>query len=162
MLIQLLPLLLAQAAPMITTTTIESHSGPIGTPAKGAVFENIGIAVSSPQGPLWEGTLRVSPNQGASYQQNLSQASAQPCPSGSPYERSERSHLNVSVYAEQNLQLNLSYRIDASWARPIANLDCRETGTRTVQINHVVVIAPGETSVVEGDAGLRVQLTRGR
>ena len=51
---------------------------------------------------------------------------------------------------------------DASWARPVPSPDCGESGTRTVQINQAVVLEPGQTIVTDGDAGLRVELTRGR
>jgi hypothetical protein len=124
--------------------------------------ENIVIRVSSPEGMLWEGTLRVGPNQGASYQQNFSQAPAQLCPPGSYYDRSERRHLNFSINAQHNQQTGPSYRIEASWARPVESQACGESGTRTVQISQTVQIVPGEPTVIEGDAGLRVRLVRAR
>jgi len=55
-----------------------------------------------------------------------------------------------------------SYRFDASWARPVLSADCGESGTRTVQVSQAVILQPGQTTVTEGDAGLRVELTRGR
>lgn len=125
-------------------------------------IDHISVRVSSPQGVLWQGVLRVANNQGASYSQNLSQASAQSCPSNSPYDRSERSSVSFNVYAQNYGQGTPSYRIDASWARPIKEANCLESGTRTVQINHVVTLEPGQSTVIEGDAGLRVEVTRNR
>ena len=55
-----------------------------------------------------------------------------------------------------------SYRFDASWARPVVSADCGESGTRTVQISQAIVLQPGQTTMTEGDAGLRVELTRSR
>ena len=42
--------------------------------------ETLAIRVSSPTGMLWQGNLRVSQNQGASYSQNLSHALADGLP----------------------------------------------------------------------------------
>lgn len=123
--------------------------------------ETLGIRISSPEGVLWQGTLRVGQNQGANYQQNLSQAAPEACPPGLPYDRSERRSVNVNIYAQNN-QLGQSYRIDASWGRPVRGTDCSEAGTRTVQVNQTVMVEPGQTVVVEGDAGLKIEITRTR
>lgn len=128
----------------------------------GTAVENIRLRVLSADGVLWEGSLRVSSSQNASYQQNLSQASSSQCPPATYYDRTERSHLNISVHAQHNQISSNAYRLDVSWARPVQSQGCGESGLRTVQINQTVQIAPGETSVIAGDAGLRVQLTRGR
>ncbi len=124
--------------------------------------ESLAVRISSPEGVLWQGSLRVSPNQGANYQQNFSQASLGLCPPGSPYDRSERRHINFNVYSQQNNQSGQTYRLDVSWGRPGPDEGCGERGTRTVQVNQTVAIEPGGTAVVEGDAGLRVELTRSR
>ena len=125
-------------------------------------IDQLSVRVSSPQGVLWQGALRVANNQGASYSQNLSQASTNVCPPNSPYDRSERSSVSFNVYAQNYGQGTPSYRVDASWARPIKEANCLESGTRTVQINHAVALQPGQTAVIEGDAGLRVEVTRNR
>lgn len=127
-----------------------------------AQIESIGVRVSSPEGVLWQGTLRVGQNQGGSYSQSFSQASADICPPNSSYDRSERSSLNFNVYVQNYGQGRPSYRVDASWGRPIKVANCGESGTRTVQINQGVFLDPGETATIEGDAGLRVELTRAR
>jgi hypothetical protein len=111
---------------------------------------------------LWQGTLRVGQNQGGSYSQSFPQASAEICPPNSSYDRSERSSLNFNVYVQNYGQGRPSYRVDASWGRPIKVANCGESGTRTVQINQGVFLDPGETATIEGDAGLRVELTRAR
>lgn len=123
-------------------------------------LERIGIRVTSPEGVLWEGSLRVGPNQSANYSQSISQASAELCPVGSSYDRSERRNLNFSINPSYNQQLGQSYRMDASWTRPMRGDACYDSGTRTVQINQTVTIETGKTEVVEGDAGLRVELRR--
>ncbi len=149
---------------MQTTVSAEAVAADrIGPPAavEGQI-DQLTVRVSSPKGVLWQGVLRVANNQGASYSQNLSQASTHACPSNSPYDRSERSSVSFNVYAQNYGQGAPSYRLDASWARPIKEANCLESGTRTVQINHAVALEPGQTSVIEGDAGLRVEVTRNR
>lgn len=122
--------------------------------------ESLSIRISSSDGVLWQGSVRVRPNQGASYNQNFSQASTESCGSNS-YDHAERRQFNFNVNAQHNA-LGQAYRIDVSWQRPIADGTCSETGTRTVGVNRTVLLSPGQTSVIEGDAGLRIELTRGQ
>jgi archaellum component FlaG (FlaF/FlaG flagellin family) len=157
MLAQLLPLLILQNSSAVTAS--DRITAP---PAVSAPTQMIGVRVSSPQGVLWQGTLRIAENQSASYSQNLSQASTLVCPPGSPYDRSERTSVSFNVYAQNYGQGRPNYRLDASWARPIVDADCGESGTRTVQINQSVTLDPGQTATIEGDAGLRVELSRPR
>ena len=155
MFIELLPFLLVQ-------TDVVTNARMHVSPAPDSQIETLAVRLSSPEGVLWQGRLRVGVNQSASYSQNLSQASPEICPSGSPYDRSERSAINFNVYVQNHGQWGPNYRIDASWSRPIRDSNCSESGTRTVQLNHTLVIEPGQTSVVEGDAGLKVEVTRAR
>lgn len=155
MLAQLLPIVMMQASSAVVADRIAM---PAPDPSQ---VENLAVRLSSPQGTLWQGTLRVSQNQSASYSQNWSQASPQACPAGVPYDRSERSSINFNVYVQNNGQYGMSYRFDASWARPILASDCGESGTRTVSLNQALRLEPGQTSVIEGDAGFRVEVTRG-
>jgi hypothetical protein len=123
--------------------------------------ENLAVRLTSPQGVLWQGNVRVTQNQGASYSQNFSQASPTACPSTS-YERSERSSVNLNVYLQNNGSNGMVYRVDASWQRPAEDSGCGERGTRTVQVAKGISLNAGETGVIEGDAGLRVEITRAR
>ncbi len=156
MLTELSLLVLAETVTIMTADRI----APPATPSP--QIETIAVRISSPQGVLWQGNLRVGANQGASYSQNLSQAAPDQCPSGSPYDRSERSSISFNLYVQNYGNATPSYRFDASWARPVLSADCGKSGTRTVQISQAVVLQPGQTTMTEGDAGLRVELTRGR
>ena len=156
MLTEIMSILLIESVAVMTADQIGA------SPAPSAQLETIAVRIGSPQGILWQGNLRVGANQGASYSQNLSQASPDQCPPGSPYDRSERSSISFNLYVQNYGNMTPSYRFDASWARPVLSPDCGESGTRTVQINQAVVLQPGQTTVTEGDAGLRVELTRGR
>ena len=155
MLAPLASLLLVHTASAATMT--DRIVRPMPDPAQ---VETLGIRLNSPQGVLWQGNIRVSPNQSASYSQNLSQASTEVCPPGTPYDRTERSSISFNVYVQNNGQYGTSYRFDASWARPMLSPDCGESGTRTVQLNQALRLEPGQTSVIEGDAGFRLEVTR--
>ena len=147
-----------------TAMTVESAaSDRIGPPvAVESRIDDLAVRVGSPAGVLWQGSLRVAQNQGASYSQNLSQASPALCPNPSPYDRSERSSITFNVYVQNSGEFGPIYRVDASWGRPMGEEGCGEQGTRTVQVSKTLALDPGETGVVEGDAGLRVEVTRRR
>ena len=159
MLAQLLPLLILQDSSVAVMTVSDRITPP---PAVSPSMQTLAVKVSSPQGVLWQGTLRVAENQSASYSQNLSQASTVVCPPGSPYDRSERSSVSFNVYTQNNGQGRPNYRLDVSWGRPIVDANCGESGTRTVQITQSVTLDAGQTATIEGDAGLRVELGRQR
>jgi len=160
MLAPLLSLLLIQApSPALHAA---SESVVIAPSAAAADIDTLGVRISSPQGVLWQGSLRVSQNSGANYSQNSSQASPSACPPNSPYDRSERNNINFNVYVNNSGELGRIYRVDASWQRAAEDSGCTERGTRTVSVTKALTLAPGETGVVEGDAGLRVEVARGR
>ena len=131
-----------------------------------AVPENqvheLAVRISSPAGLLWQGNLRVAQNQGANYSQNFTQASPRVCPSPSQYDRSERSSINFNIYVQNNGEYGPTYRVDASWQRPTEDPGCGERGTRTVQVSKTLGLGPGDSGSIEGDAGLRVEVTRRR
>jgi hypothetical protein len=184
MFVQLLPMALAFAAPttdapQAVTVSLEEPGATgidarprlvalradrvVATPNVPEVQINeLAIRISSPAGVLWQGNLRVAQNQGASYSQNFSQASPTLCAPNSPYDRSERSSINFNVYMQNSGEYGPIYRIDASWQRPSEETGCGERGTRTVQVNRALALDTGESGVVEGDAGLRVEVTRRR
>lgn len=146
-----------EATPRIVALRSDRIASPPN--ASEAQIDELAVRVSSPSGVLWQGNVRVALNQGASYSQNFSQASPTLCPPNSPYDRSERSSINFNVYVQNNGYGSI-YRVDASWQRPSEETSCGERGTRTVQVNKA--LNPGESGVVEGDAGLKVEVTRRR
>ena len=129
MLAQLLPILMLHSSTVAATDRMVPASSPPPN-----LVETLAIRVSSPVGVLWQGNLRVSQNQGASYSQNLSHASPTICPPNSPYDRSERSSLSFNVYSQNSGDYGSVYRIDASWGRPAGEAGCGDRGTRTVQV----------------------------
>jgi hypothetical protein len=157
-------MLISVAMLLVQDMAVESvaHARVVPAVVTEGPIETLAVRVSSPEGVLWQGTLRVGQNQSGSYSQSLSQASADNCPPNSPYDRSERSSLNFNVYVQNYGQGRPSYRVDASWGRPIKVANCGESGTRTVQINQGVMLEPGQTATIKGDSGFRVELTRTR
>ena len=155
MLAPLIALLLSPSSAILPAADVA-----VIAPSNPADIDSLAVRLTSPQGVLWQGNLRVSQNSGANYSQNFSQASPTTCPPNSPYDRSERSSINFNVYVNNNGEYGRIYRIDASWQRPSADADCGERGTRTVSVTKALRLDPGQSGVVEGDAGLRVEITR--
>ncbi|MGB3472988.1 MAG: hypothetical protein WBA51_19400 [Erythrobacter sp.] len=50
------------------------------------------------------------------------------------------------------------YTVDVSWTRP--SEDCSQQGSRATGFDVQVELIDNETRVIEGDGGLRVELTR--
>jgi len=97
---------------------------------------------------LWVGQL------GAGVTQSRREALGNGCPeSRGTLER----NVNFQIspwYAETNNR----FRATVRWSRP-ALTGC-ESGSRSVAIEQTVELAPGQTVALQGDAGLRVELTR--
>jgi hypothetical protein len=159
MLTSVAALLLAQTTIVMESVARDRIGPPVGVEVQ---VHDLAVRVNSPAGVLWQGNLRVAQNQGASYSQSLSQASPTICPASSSYDRSDRSSINFNVYVQNSGDIGPIYRVDASWGRPMGDEGCGERGTRTVQVSKGLSLDPGETGVVEGDAGLRVEVTRRR
>ena len=149
-----------EATVALESDTIVAHSRPVGRSSSAAgLIETIGIRITSPEGELWRGTVRVGRNTSSSYHQSLSQPPANACPANEESDRSESRSLNFSVYAPES-DRGPQYNVNVSWARPTVGANCRGSGTRTVQISDTLELKPGERRVIEGDAGLRVEVSR--
>lgn len=90
----------------------------------------------------------------ASFNQSRSEAADERCPPS--FSQSTRRSLLIMLRPEGSRADG--YRLNASWTRPTAG--CEAQGTRSVSIDQAVRLTTGETSVVEGDGGFRVELTR--
>ena len=161
MIVPILPLLIVQQTAAIALESVARDR--IAPPAAVEMkIDELAVRISSPAGTLWQGNLRVAQNQSASYSQNFSQAAPTFCPTPSPYDRSERSSVSFSVYVQHSGEYGPVYRVDASWQRPTEDEGCGERGTRTVQVSKALALDPAESGTVEGDAGLKVEVTRRR
>lgn len=116
------------------------------------------VRISGEGGPLWQGVLRVGPS--ATYSENRSESRATPCPGVPGYDQSLRTSLNLilSHYPRTNGQDQ--FGVSFSWSRPADARSCREGGTRMVQLQQMVELAPGGEAVLRGDGGLALQLRR--
>ena len=92
----------------------------------------------------------------ASFSQNRSEAGEQTCPLDYGGQ-SARTSFSVSL-RPQGIGGGGKYHLSSTWQRP--NGSCDEQGSRSVSIEQGVALKPGQTVVVEGDGGLRVELTQ--
>ena len=165
MIVPLLALTLAPASStaMMKPAQLIVETDRVASPAPDqAAVDELFVRLSSPAGVLWQGNLRVSQNQGASYSQNFSQASLTACPLNTAYDRSERSSISFNVYSQNNGDYGQIYRVDASWQRPTEETGCAERGSRTVQVTKALRLEPGQSGTIQGDAGLKVEVSRRR
>ena len=98
--------------------------------------------------------FRVGPTN-ASFSQQRNEAAPTSC--GDYRDSSRRTSINFSVgpaYSSEKEQ----YRVSLSWSRPGGEI-CG-AGQRTTSVEQTVALQPGRTIVVEGDGGLKVELTR--
>lgn len=108
---------------------------------------------------LWSGTLRVGPGRAASFNMGKTESAAQSgCPAPPRFE-SDRSNLQLSLNSLGGR--NEQVRVNLSWQRPIDTPDCAAMGSsRTVALEGTADFTVRRTNDLEGDAGLRVRLTR--
>jgi len=148
------PVRIAPPPAMIYTTEAPSTGSQV-PPA------DVFVRITAGGRELWSGDLRVEAQRGAQFNMTLQQGDAV-CA-----DQSER-----QIYARRQTGLNFTLRqaygrsegqplsLTASWTRPSA--DCALPGTRTVGIDTAIVLAPGQSRAIEGDGGLRIELTRRR
>ena len=144
----------ASPPPMLTSSRIASR--PVEQPAVTALHLRVTIAGRT----LFDDSLRVGPNSGASFSQTRSEAPVQPCTGLRPYSGSAQNSLNIQLYARDNSNQGPSYSVNVNWQRPAAEPDCAGDGTRGVQLSQTVPLGPGESVTIRGDAGLTVTLSR--
>ena len=91
----------------------------------------------------------------ASFTQNRSEAREESCPSDYSGQ-SARTSFSMSL-RPQGISGG-KYHLSASWQRPSGS--CDDLGSRSVSLDQAVSLKPGQTVIVEGDGGLRVELTQ--
>ncbi len=115
------------------------------------------VRISGDGKELWSGELLVDPSQGAELNNTLQQADSNCAPG------IERGYLRRQTRLGLSLRKTGSrdgefFSVFANWTRQSS--DCALPGTRTVGVETTVEIAPGTSRVIEGDGGLRIELTR--
>ena len=109
---------------------------------------------------LFDDTLRVARNSAASFSQNRQEASLSACDTSRGYEASDRHALNINLYLQENSPGDQRVNVSVSWQRPVPGQECSTDATRMVQVTQTVRLERGQSQEIEGDAGLRVVLTR--
>lgn len=120
----------------------------------------IEVQVTAGDKLLYSDTLRVARNAGASYSESRSEASSAVCSDAMSYDRSERTSLNIQLNWRDFGNEAPAANITVNWQRPLNGAECASIGSRGVQLNQSVRLAPGESATIKGDAGLTVRLTR--
>lgn len=123
--------------------------------------QRVSVRVSSGSELLWQGDLAVSRGVSARYSQEKTDAALTHCDDVQSRRQNVTRRVAVTLsqtyYGEGNTD---NYNIRIEWTRP-ANLDnCSGTGDRTIQMTQNVSLPNGQAITVDGDAGLRIVLTR--
>jgi hypothetical protein len=109
---------------------------------------------------LFDDTLRVTRNAGASYQESRSEAPEAVCTGDRYYGSQERYSLNINLNLRDETPIGPAVNISVNWQRPSSGVSCGGEGTRTVQLTQTVPLATGQSTTVQGDAGLAVTISR--
>ena len=145
----------AVSPPPIVVPTI---SPPIA-PALRAISPPVVVDVRITAGnqTLFADQMRVDGLMGASFSQNRSEAMARSCPTDR-YDRQQSSNFTLRLNS-RNIEMGTRLMsVAVSWSRPVDNIDCNNTGSRSASINQTVTWQPGRAVVLTGDGGLRVEL----
>lgn len=120
----------------------------------------IHVRVTAAGRELLNDTFRVAPSAGATYQESRSEAPEAVCVGDRYYSSQQRYGLNVNLYVSDNSSPQTRINVTVSWQRPTKSPSCDGEGTRQVQLTQVIALAPGQSTTIEGDAGLVVTVSR--
>ena len=104
---------------------------------------------------LLDETLQVGPT-AANFTMSRSEAASETCATPARYPRSRRTSLNVSLRPDGTS--NDSFRVTFAWSRPTGG--CATEGNLGVTVDQGLEIARGRTVLIQGDGGVRIELTR--
>lgn len=118
----------------------------------------MGVRVFGGEERLWDRELRLRGYGGAQVDFKLTQAAQQCGILTSRNWQGSRTGLELTV-AQRGSGEN-TFTVTSKWTR--AGTDCAQPGTYSVGLDVVVDVPPGQTRVLRGDGGLRIELTRAR
>lgn len=155
------PITVVPTPPMPPIIAIAPTAPPIGRSPQivPAIPIPVRVRVTAGSQVLFNDTLRVSRNSGASYQESRSEAPETVCPTERYYSASQRLSLNLNLYLRDDTIAGWLVNVSVSWSRPARAVACGE-GTRQVQLTQTVPLAPGQSVTLQGDAGLIVTVSR--
>jgi hypothetical protein len=102
---------------------------------------------------LLEDSFRVGRTH-AMFNQNRSDAVEKPC--ATTHSQTVRTSLSFGLRPEGST--DNAYRVSFGWTRPTGG--CAAEGILTVNLDQAVMLDPGQTVTVEGDGGVRIELSR--
>jgi hypothetical protein len=109
---------------------------------------------------LFNDSLRVTTNAGASYQESRSEAPTTVCAGDRYYSSQQRYSINLNLYLREGSPQGPMVNVSVTWQRPSAMPSCGGEGSRQVQLTQTVPLAPGQSVTIQGDAGLAVTISR--
>ena len=138
------PPVIVPVAPPPIVMSADFYNRPVSTIA---VRTSLGSAI------LLNDQFRVG-RSGASFNQSRSETGEGDCQP--TYANTARQSLSVNIRAEGPTKDH--YRVTVNLMRPSGN--CEASGSRGVSIEQTVELKPGQPIAVQGDGGLRIELTR--
>jgi hypothetical protein len=119
------------------------------------------VRVSSEQGLLWQGQLRVGAS-GANIVQSRTESEMAGCQTSDRHDRSLRNHFHLNLNRRYGVARDgdAAYALRLSWSRPASSQGCAANGSRTVEISQSLDLPAGGQATLRGDAGLVVTLRR--
>ena len=156
------PLMIAQSSPppMISVSPAVMPPMVRTSALTHVVVVPVRVRVAAGTQVLFNDTLRVSRNAGASYQESRSEAPETVCAGERYYSSSERYSLNLNIYQRDDNTAGPMINVSVSWQRPSRTVGCAGEGTRQVQLTQTVPLALGQSVTLQGDAGLTVTVSR--
>ena len=110
---------------------------------------------------LFNDSLRVTSNAGASYQESRSEAPPTVCTGERYYSSQQRYSINLNLYLREGSPQGPMVNVSVTWQRPSAMPSCGGDGSRQVQLTQTVPLVPGQSvDAIQGDAGLAVTISR--
>ena len=132
----------------------------IAQPAEPRVIVAVHVRVAAGRQMLFDDTLRIARNAGASFTQSRSEAPVRLCATERYYGYGERESLNLQLNLREDPEAGPAVAVSVNWQRPSGTAACGPDGTRAVSLTESVPLKPGQSATLQGDAGLTVTLSR--
>ncbi|MDJ0978019.1 MAG: hypothetical protein QNI87_05745 [Erythrobacter sp.] len=119
--------------------------------------ESVFVRVFGGSAELWSGELSIANYRGASVRINVDDIDPR-CPIDPRNYAMRRNGVEFRINPVRQQQRSDRYKVDVTWTRP--SNTCAEMGSRATGFDLQVELPANETKTLEGDGGLRVELTR--
>lgn len=144
--------------PMIMAPRETSEEAMLAPPAV------IAVEVSGAGQKVWSGTLRVGRRGNANFNMNTSEApercATQAVPSAAYRSQGSNFRLSIALYSGGDGGREDQFSVNVGWQRP--GDPCDGGGSISNGIDRSVMLVPGASTLLKGDGGLTVKLTRAK